>query len=114
MAAWTYRDLLYGIFEPKPGKEIDGRPEVPELDPFLGLVVDLEGRLAKDDAGVILDTCLDAQLARRRITDRAEILIWEDLILTYSREVRVVNARRMEDLQQPRDAAAGSDNEDDD
>lgn len=113
MVPWTYRDLLYGLFEPRPGREVDARPEVPVLPPFLALVVEIEGRLAKDDAGAILDTCLDAQLARRRITDRAEILIWEDLILTYSQEVRVVNAKLREDLMQPADETGGSDDDDD-
>lgn len=73
------------------GTWIDSYPQRPELDAgldlpsphgpiVLSLIYAAEGRIAKDENGVPLDTCLATWMERHGIEDPEEADVWEDLI----------------------------------
>lgn len=71
----------------------DLTPEEASLPTLIYLA---EGRIAKDEGGVPLDTCLATWLARHGIEDAVELDMWEDLLHAVAEGHRRGTAARFE------------------
>ena len=88
-------------------------PEEPELSAgldldlqqmaFLPQIYAAEGRIAKDQEGIPLDTCLASWLDRHGVVGAEEQNLWEDLIHAVATGHRVGTAKRFERTQKQRE-----------
>lgn len=73
-------------------------PEIPWLDAELALVFEAEQRIARDERGIHLDTCMESWLARHGVTEVDELCKWEEMFFAIASEARAVAAEQMEKM----------------
>jgi hypothetical protein len=60
-------------------------PEVPTMSEEAALLLEVEGRLPRDESGTLLPSEMHFWLRQHGVRDAAERLLWEDLLVTVSR-----------------------------